>query len=118
MPEKLPGMHELNRGLGPGAGLVPSLCGFTHALLPSLCHISLWPPVISPMFKCCELFTSFWRTFDKVVLGEKSDGGLRNIANFTMDMFYSVQVGDTIFTVLKRYRNLQIIGSGAQGMVW
>ncbi|XP_073251241.1 stress-activated protein kinase JNK-like isoform X3 [Porites lutea] len=69
------------------------------------------------MFKCCELFTSFWRTFDKVVLGEKSDGGLRNIANFTMDMFYSVQVGDTIFTVLKRYRNLQIIGSGAQGMV-
>lgn len=122
MPEKLPGMHELNRSLGPVTGLVPSPCGSTHALLPSLCqclcHISLWPPVISPMFKCCELFTSFWRTFDKVVLGEKSDGGLRNIANFTMDMFYSVQVGDTIFTVLKRYRNLQIIGSGAQGMVW
>ena len=33
-------------------------------------------------------------------------------------MFYSIQIGDTVFTVLKRYRNLQLIGSGAQGMVW
>ncbi|EDO33790.1 predicted protein [Nematostella vectensis] len=32
-------------------------------------------------------------------------------------MFYTAQVGDTIFIVLKRYQNLQPIGSGAQGMV-
>lgn len=32
-------------------------------------------------------------------------------------MFYSVQIGDTIFTVLNRYQNLHPIGSGAQGMV-
>ena len=70
------------------------------------------------MFRCCELFPLFCRTIDKVVLGEKSDGGLRNIGNLSAEMFYSVQVGDTVFTVLKRYRNLQIIGSGAQGMVW
>ena len=33
-------------------------------------------------------------------------------------MYYSVQIGDTIFTILNRYQNLHPIGSGAQGMVW
>ena len=33
-------------------------------------------------------------------------------------MFYSVDVGDTKFTILKRYQNLKAIGSGAQGVVW
>lgn len=32
--------------------------------------------------------------------------------------FYSVQVGDSTFTVLKRYQQLRVIGSGAQGIVW
>ena len=32
--------------------------------------------------------------------------------------FYTVEVGDTRFTVLKRYQNLKPIGSGAQGIVW
>lgn len=32
--------------------------------------------------------------------------------------FYSVDVGDSTFTVLKRYQNLRPIGSGAQGIVW
>ncbi|CAK8683366.1 mitogen-activated protein kinase 8-like [Clavelina lepadiformis] len=31
--------------------------------------------------------------------------------------FYTVQVSDSVFTVLKRYQNLKPIGSGAQGMV-
>ncbi|XP_041049330.1 mitogen-activated protein kinase 9 isoform X1 [Cetorhinus maximus] len=31
--------------------------------------------------------------------------------------FYSVQVGDSTFTVLKRYQSLKSIGSGAQGIV-
>ncbi|RMX52324.1 hypothetical protein pdam_00010352 [Pocillopora damicornis] len=69
------------------------------------------------MFKCCGVVPLLWKTLDKVVVGEKSDGGLRDILNLSADMYYSVQVGDTVFTVLKRYRNLQIIGSGAQGMV-
>lgn len=33
-------------------------------------------------------------------------------------MFYTVEVGDTKFTILKRYQNLKPIGSGAQGIVW
>lgn len=33
-------------------------------------------------------------------------------------MFYTVEVGDTRFTILKRYQNLKPIGSGAQGIVW
>lgn len=32
--------------------------------------------------------------------------------------FYSVQVGDSTFTVLRRYQQLRAIGSGAQGIVW
>ncbi|XP_026997972.1 mitogen-activated protein kinase 8 isoform X7 [Tachysurus fulvidraco] len=31
--------------------------------------------------------------------------------------FYSIDVGDSTFTVLKRYQNLRPIGSGAQGIV-
>lgn len=31
---------------------------------------------------------------------------------------YTVEVGDTKFTILKRYQNLKPIGSGAQGIVW
>lgn len=33
-------------------------------------------------------------------------------------LFYTVEVGDTKFTILKRYQNLKPIGSGAQGIVW
>ena len=29
--------------------------------------------------------------------------------------FYTIEVGDTRFTILKRYQNLKPIGSGAQG---
>ena len=32
--------------------------------------------------------------------------------------FYTVEVGDSTFTILKRYQNLKPIGSGAQGFVW
>ena len=32
--------------------------------------------------------------------------------------FYSVEVGDSTFTILKRYQNIKPIGSGAQGIVW
>ena len=33
-------------------------------------------------------------------------------------IFHTVEVGDTKFTILKRYQNLKPIGSGAQGIVW
>ncbi|KAM4607017.1 mitogen-activated protein kinase 8 isoform 2-T2 [Polymixia lowei] len=45
------------------------------------------------------------------------------IEDFTMNKnkrereFYSLDVGDSTFTVLKRYQNLRPIGSGAQGIV-
>ena len=32
--------------------------------------------------------------------------------------FYTVEVGDSRFTILRRYTNLKAIGSGAQGIVW
>ncbi|OQR79072.1 stress-activated protein kinase JNK-like, partial [Tropilaelaps mercedesae] len=32
-------------------------------------------------------------------------------------LFYTVEVGDTTFTILRRYQNLKSIGSGAQGIV-
>ena len=36
----------------------------------------------------------------------------------SVSMFYTVEVGDTRFTILRRYQNLKAIGSGAQGVVW
>lgn len=33
-------------------------------------------------------------------------------------MFHTMEVGDSTFTILKRYQNLKPIGSGAQGIVW
>ncbi|KAJ8974592.1 hypothetical protein NQ317_017885 [Molorchus minor] len=36
-----------------------------------------------------------------------------------LSQFYTVEVGDTKFTILKRYQNLKPIGSGAQGiLIW
>jgi len=43
-----------------------------------------------------------------------SQSSNNDIAN---SQFYTVQVSDSVFTVLKRYQSLKPIGSGAQGMV-
>ena len=32
--------------------------------------------------------------------------------------FYTVHLGETQLVILKRYQNLRLIGSGAQGIVW
>lgn len=39
------------------------------------------------------------------------------MSNSTLQ-FYTVEVGDSTFTILKRYQNIKPIGSGAQGIVW
>lgn len=47
-----------------------------------------------------------------------------SVLGFTMNRnkrekeYYSIDVGDSTFMVLKRYQNLRPIGSGAQGIVW
>lgn len=41
-----------------------------------------------------------------------------HVVRKSASMFYSVEVGDTKFTILKRYQSLKAIGSGAQGIVW
>ena len=35
-----------------------------------------------------------------------------------MTQYYSSRVGDTVFTLQKRYQDLTSVGSGAQGVVW
>ena len=40
------------------------------------------------------------------------------MSNKHPSQFYTVEVGDSTFTILKRYQNLKPIGSGAQGIVW
>ncbi|XP_031563290.1 stress-activated protein kinase JNK-like isoform X2 [Actinia tenebrosa] len=67
--------------------------------------------------KCCDFFPLFLKTLDDVLLEKKTTYGQIEAELFCEEMFYSVQVGDTVFVVLKRYQNLQPIGSGAQGMV-
>ncbi|CAI9735544.1 stress-activated protein kinase JNK isoform X1 [Octopus vulgaris] len=39
------------------------------------------------------------------------------IMSIHSNQFYTVEVGDSTFTILKRYQNLKPIGSGAQGIV-
>jgi len=41
-----------------------------------------------------------------------------NAAAVMSNPFYTVEVGDSTFTILKRYQNIKPIGSGAQGIVW
>jgi c-Jun N-terminal kinase len=40
-----------------------------------------------------------------------------HVGNKTDTEFYTIDVGETTFTVLKRYKNIKPIGSGAQGLV-
>ena len=40
------------------------------------------------------------------------------MASRLSNQFYTVEVGDTKFTILRRYQSLKPIGSGAQGIVW
>jgi len=58
-------------------------------------------------FHCCYSAAALRMPF----LGPKMSSRLSS-------MFYTVEVGDTKFTILKRYQNLKPIGSGAQGIVW
>ena len=50
----------------------------------------------------------------KGVLAPDVDGQQQDPLN---SEYYTVQVSDSVFTVLKRYQSLKPIGSGAQGMV-
>ena len=52
--------------------------------------------------------------------GKSSPGaaGSQAMASRSSNQFYTVEVGDTKFTILRRYQNLKPIGSGAQGIVW
>lgn len=61
----------------------------------------------------------------QVQVQERRVGAVRRMPYLGPDMtsrlsalFYTVEVGDTKFTILKRYQNLKPIGSGAQGIVW
>ena len=45
-----------------------------------------------------------------------SDGGA-HVGNKSEEEFYTCDVGETTFTILKRYEKLKQIGSGAQGLV-
>jgi len=38
--------------------------------------------------------------------------------NSVQPKFYTVEVGDSTFTIIDRYHSLKPIGSGAQGIVW
>lgn len=63
-----------------------------------------------------NLFLSSQRTFLNAQTAVIQDFAMNK--NRRDREFYSVDVGDSTFTVLKRYQNLRPIGSGAQGIVW
>lgn len=56
-------------------------------------------------------------TIGKIAADDMAAAAARPVEKST-SMFYTVDVGDTRFTILRRYQNLKAIGSGAQGVVW
>jgi c-Jun N-terminal kinase len=49
--------------------------------------------------------------------GSLTESGGAHVGLKSSNEFYTMQIGDSSFTILKRYTNLKIIGNGAQGMV-
>ena len=65
---------------------------------------------------------AFLRQADESMSNEKTKGVIAPDADGQQhdplnSEYYTVQVSDSVFTVLKRYQSLKPIGSGAQGMV-
>ncbi|KAF7252513.1 Mitogen-activated protein kinase 10 [Varanus komodoensis] len=60
-----------------------------------------------------HLFKGFGKQVDVSYIAKYYNMSKSKVDN----QFYSVEVGDSTFTVLKRYQNLKPIGSGAQGIV-
>lgn len=63
---------------------------------------------------CCSFSQGFDKQVDVSYIAKHYNMSKSKVDN----QFYSVEVGDSTFTVLKRYQNLKPIGSGAQGIVW
>lgn len=72
---------------------------------------------------------SHWSLVQRTTTGQEESKRSRPVAvpahdnsctmtSSTRGEFHSIKVGDTLFTVLKRYTDLASIGSGAQGVVW
>ena len=77
------------------------------------------PPLVSVFFPFPSPFPSsvqqgFGKQVDVSYIAKHYNMSKSKVDN----QFYSVEVGDSTFTVLKRYQNLKPIGSGAQGIVW
>ena len=49
--------------------------------------------------------------------GSVDDVGTASQPKKSPAMFYSVEVGDTKFTILRRYQNLKAIGSGGTSVI-
>ncbi|XP_055731627.1 mitogen-activated protein kinase 10-like isoform X6 [Salvelinus fontinalis] len=67
-------------------------------------------PVLDVKIAFCQ---GFAKQLDVSYIGKHYNMSKCKVDN----QFYSVEVGDSTFTVLKRYQNLKPIGSGAQGIV-
>ena len=67
-------------------------------------------------FECC--LYPFRRSPGLNVVLYKASNAVRELHKDTGEMYHSAEVGDSVFVILRRYQNLQAIGSGAQGMVW
>lgn len=69
---------------------------------------------LTEVFWCVCIMQGFGKQVDVSYIAKHYNMSKSKVDN----QFYSVEVGDSTFTVLKRYQNLKPIGSGAQGIVW
>ena len=70
---------------------------------------------------CSTVSVAFCRAFRHGCLETSAVTKHINIfkmSNKNPNQYITVEVGDSTFTILRRYENLRPIGSGAQGIVW
>lgn len=92
-------------------GKLSWLCFYQYSdVLPAL--VSAFSPLPSPFPSSVP--QGFGKQVDVSYIAKHYNMSKSKVDN----QFYSVEVGDSTFTVLKRYQNLKPIGSGAQGIVW
>uniref|UniRef100_A0A8B9N7U7 Mitogen-activated protein kinase 10 n=1 Tax=Accipiter nisus TaxID=211598 RepID=A0A8B9N7U7_9AVES len=68
---------------------------------------------LAVFYQYCDVLPGFGKQVDVSYIAKHYNMSKSKVDN----QFYSVEVGDSTFTVLKRYQNLKPIGSGAQGIV-
>nr|WRY74754.1 mitogen-activated protein kinase 10 [Rachycentron canadum] len=116
-PIRRESLHVISTSLSPLHSLSLSAPALTSDVLLFGCYGNIFPytPFLFPPSLLCSGRSTmgFGKQVDVSYIAKHYNMSKSKVDN----QFYSVEVGDSTFTVLKRFQNLKPIGSGAQGIV-